>query len=275
MDTFVSYITPAEFKSAPTALDTASLDQSNIGNPTAQLAVLADLLRRASRWADAICRQPLLAKTRTEVKTIYATRDYRLVIHPSCSPVVSLASLKYKSFPADQWFDTDVVNDIQVFESWFDVYGSRYFNYLNPVNRYIVSYTYTSGFAVTSVGADSLVGATSLTLVNTTGIVVGTSMTVGTNLTVDYVTVESVTGNVVTLAAPTVFAHVVGDPASALPDDIRQAVILLAGFLIRERGSMAVTMNETTLTSSSTYAKSDDVKMAARMLAPYTRMMSS
>lgn len=275
MNTFVSYITPAEFKAAPTAVDTANLDQSNIGNAPAQAAVLADLLRRASRWADSICKQSLLAATRTELKTVYATRDNRLVLFPNNTPFISLASVQYRISPADNWYVVDPTTDVQAFETWFEIYGTRYINYLNPYNRYLVGYTYTAGFAVTTVGADSLAGATSLTLTNATGIVAGTNFTVGSGITVDYVTAASIVGNVVTLTAPTISAHVVGESASALPDDIRQAVILLAGFLIRERGSIAVTMNETTLTSSSTYSKSDDVVFATKMLAPYMKMVST
>jgi hypothetical protein len=275
MNTFATYITPDEFKFSPTAIDTANLDQENIGNAAAQLSVLTALLRRASRWADNICKQPLYAKTQTELKAISPTRDYRLVIHPNCTPLVGLTSVRYRRYPSDTWSDVVMSSDVQQFETWFEVYRQLNPFPVTPTNRLLVEYTYTSGFSTSVLTANSIVGATTLSLQDATGLVAGTGFTVGVGSTAEYVTVQSVVGNVVTLTAATTLAHTTNDVTSSVPDDIRQAVIMLAGFLIRERGSMAVTMNETTLTSSSTYAKSDDVKLAARLLGPYMRIVSS
>jgi hypothetical protein len=274
VNTFVSYVTPAEFKTSPTAVDTSKLDQQNIGNTVAQDSVLADILRRASRWADTICRQPLYATTYTESKAINMTRDKRLVVHPNCSPLNTLVSVKYRYSPADSWTDVDTTNSIELYESWFDIYGSTILSF-STSRPTTVRYVYNAGFAVTSLAAGIATGVTSITVKDVSGIVAGSGFTIGVGYTAEFVKALAVVGNTITLTVPTVLAHNVDDNVSTVPDDIRQAVVSLAGFLIRERGSLAITMNETTLTSTSQYAKSDDVKYAVQMLKPYMRVVSS
>jgi hypothetical protein len=63
---------------------------------------------------------------------------------------------------------------------------------------------------------------------------------------------------------------------ATIPDPVKQATILLASFLIRERGSYSVTMNESSISGiSNAYTKTEDVDMAKALLKPYVRTVTS
>lgn len=288
------YVTVSEFKSAPTGIDTNNLDSSNAGVQLAQDIALTDILRRASAWVDNLCKMTLQATINTETKECNATRDGRLVVHPDNVPIINLQNVGFKTSP-NLGFTQQDMNSVQVYENWFAIYylqtgffapslAVQYpeFGYYNPFQKQmlsdlpiIVQYTYINGYA-NAVLTDNAIGGTStITVDNPTGFVPGTQFTLY-DMYEEQCTVQSVSGNVITLTSPLVFNHSEGISASSLPADIKQATILLASVLIRERGAVSLTMNGTQVQGvNSNYVKYDDVTIAQNLLKPYKRVITS
>lgn len=291
----VPYVSYTEFKSSPTAIDTSTLDQSARGDTAAQSAALNAILRRASAWIDSLCEQSLFAAQRTETKEIYLTRDSRLTIHPDSSPIIAVTAVNYRLSPSLAYTTIDSSN-VQIYGNWFTIYGLTNFNltsnlviqqpalfYNSPYSRQVLSdvpitanYTYVSGYLNTVLNGAVTVNSTALTLADATGAYIGLKFTLYDGKFTENCEVLSVVGSVITLKNPLIFAHIDTTPVSAVPDDVKEATILLASFLIRERGSVALTMNETTVNGvNSTFTKSDDVDIAKSMLRPYKRLIRS
>lgn len=288
------YVTTSEFKSAPTGIDVSSLDQSNIGNELAQEIALQDILRRASAWVDNLCKMTLQATVNTETKECNATRDGRLVIHPDNVPIISLQNVGFKTSP-NLGFTQQDMNSVQVYDNWFAIYylqtgffapslAVQYpeFGYYNPFQKQmlsdlpiIVNYTYVNGYANAVLNESAPGGTSTIKVDNPTGFVPGTQFTLY-DMYEEQCTVQSVDGNVITLTAPLGFNHQAGISVSSLPADIKQATILLASVLIRERGAVALTMNGTSIQgANNNFVKYDDVTIAKDLLKPYRRVITS
>lgn len=288
------YVTVNEFKSAPTGIDCSTLDAMNIGNQSAQDIALQDVLRRASAWVDNYCKMTLQASTNTETKEVHTTRDGRLVVHPNNIPIINLTYVGFKTSPNLGFTDQDL-GSVQVFNNYFVIYylqtgffapslAVQYpeFGYYNPYQKQklsdlpiIVNYTYTNGYANALLTQDVANGATTITVDNPTGFNAGTQFTLYDSFE-ENCTVSSVSGNTITLNSPILSYHAKGINASALPADIKQATILLASVLIRERGAVALTMNGTAVQGvNSNFVKYDDVTIAQNLLNPYRRVITS
>lgn len=288
------YVTISEFKSAPIGVDCSTLDQMNIGNQSAQDVALQDVLKRASAWVDNICHMTLQATTNTETKECFATRDGRLVVHPNNIPVLNLQNVGFKTAPNLSYTMQDL-NSVQVYDRYFAIYylqtgffapalAVQYpeFGYYNPFQKQrlsdmpiVVNYTYTNGYANGFLTDDVPDGSTTITVDNATGFLPGTQFTIY-DMYEEICTVSSVDGNTITLTTPTFSYHSKGISASTLPADVKQATILLASVLIRERGAVALAMNGTAVQGvNSNFVKYDDVTIAQDLLAPYRRVISS
>ena len=134
----------------------------------------------------------------------------------------------------------------------------------------MIQYTYINGYPNTVLTANASAGTSTITVKNVTGMVGQTLTIYDADLTEDVV-ILSVLGNVVTLTAPTLFAHVIGIPVSALPDSVKQAAVLLTAYLIKQRGAIAVAMGETTIQGISRGSSSSDVDIAKELLRPFIR----
>lgn len=292
----IPYVAVAEFKQAPTAIDISTLDQTAIGNQQAQDSALLNVLKRASAWVDNICRMDTLSATlTTETKEVRLTRGGRINVHVGMTPIVNLQTVKYRLNPSVGYSTVDNTL-IQTYESWFSVYAINPYNLTNtlmmqmPAFSYFaqsqrdmmldvpitVQYTYVSGYFNSQVVGAVTIGANTITVVDATGLVIGSTFTIYDGATEESCKVLSITGNTITLTAPTLFAHADKAPASALPEAVKQAVILLASYLIKERGSMALTVTgESVGSASGSYSKAEDIQTAKSILQPYIRVVSS
>lgn len=289
------YVSIDEFKSAPTSVDTSNLDGTRVGNSAAQDAALTAILRRSSAWVDAICSQTLGAANVTETKETNLTRDGRLVVHTDNTPIITLTSAQYRLYPSLTFTPIDITQ-IQTYTSWFTVYGITTYNpspsfivenpafgYVSPWQRQSLSdlpvtlqYTYTSGYMNTSLSGAVTTGAATITVADATGAYAGLKFTLYDGPLTEDCEVLSVAGNVITLKNALVNAHIDKTAVSAIPSNVKEATILLAAFLIRERGSVAISMNDLTMNGiSSASVKSSDVDFAQMMLAPYKRVITS
>jgi hypothetical protein len=293
------YLTADEFKKAPTGIDTSSLDQTNIGNQAAQDAALTIVLRQASSWVDNFCQvNSLEATLNTEHKEVRMGRDGRLNVHVDNTPIIELQSVKYQTFPTTGKLDI-AVDQIIVYDNWFSIFNlptlanalyglnvqqplpSTWYN--TPYRRQLASdvpisleYTYINGYMNSLLALDATAGDTTITLKDATGAYTGLKFTIYDGASEEYATVQSVSGNVVTLAAPLLFSHLSGVSVSALPASIKQATQLVASYLIKERGSLAITMSETVVQGTAmSYNKNSDLELAKDLLRPFVRRVVS
>lgn len=295
------YCSLAEFKQAPTGIDVSSIDQQNIGNQSAQDAALTMILKRASSWIEQMVQIQTMEATQytNEIKEVNMTRDGRINIHPQGNPLVSVSSVSYKFNPQDTWTTVATANII-VRDTWFTCYNQLPITFnenllLNTTNFFyglntpyfrrsdiplLVQYSYVAGYTNTALTATANAGTTTLTVGSTIGIVAGiTMLTIPDGPNTEYVQVSSINAgaNTVTLTKPLIFSHAIGISVTAVPDAIRQACILLAGYLIKDRGSVAVTMQEASISSVNQMGtnNSSDIELARQMLLPFQRMVSS
>jgi hypothetical protein len=92
------------------------------------------------------------------------------------------------------------------------------------------------------------------------------------------VTVLSAAGTALTLTAVTAFGHAAGVSISALPPDVKQAVISITSALIKSRGSDAVVMQSLRGGGGQTATAAEsggleDMDIAIDLLKPYARVV--
>jgi hypothetical protein len=92
----------------------------------------------------------------------------------------------------------------------------------------------------------------------------------------EQVNVESVTGNVVTLNTPFVFAHTIGIAISTLPPAIKEAAILFTSVLIKTRADDAFVMpalgSEPSQMVKGSSSGGPEQQLAEDFLMPYRRV---
>lgn len=289
-DTFSegAYLSVAEYKNAPTAVDIDNLVVG--GNQAAQDAELANIILRASSYMDEYFNQNLLAGTTVETKRIRLTQQGTLPIHPTNTPVVALLSLQYGTDPNNLttlpdpslcWFEAQqiVVPLAQLASPTYSSQGALGFGF--PVaarTPLYCKYSYVAGYVNSIFASATLAGATSLTVTDPSGIVPGQSLRIYDGAASESVTVSSsyTFGNsTVTLASPMVNAHSAGATIGNLPTAIKQACILLTSAFIKVRGDNSLTMAVTTRANGNTSGANlfgNEVKLALDMVDKYRRI---
>lgn len=238
------YVTYEEFRRHPHYLD---LDNLLTGQPEAlQISTVRDALLFASTWADTELDMPLGAHVRTERARVRPDRWGRLKYHPEHTPVISVAALAVGGMPDE----LDEVTDPQV---WIEQDGRIMIAYGpsgptltglqfgGPVatGELLARWTYTAGWPATQLAADAAAGATTIIVRNPVGIAAGTVLRLWTPGSEEAVTVASIVGATVTLTAPLAAEHPVGMSCSALPPDVRMAVIKMAVAKLLRKGPLA------------------------------------
>jgi hypothetical protein len=239
----VPYISPQEF--VDTFPDVDASRYIPTGTQPNQAQPLLALLRRASSLADRWCKQLLRATVDTETVSLYPTKDGSIRIWPKYRPIVSLTNLQYRYNPEGGWTVISPLNasgGLEQYENYFD-YSGQYFP--QPY-KLTVQYTYVNGFPVTTIQGTLAQGATSITVANSIGIVQGSVLTIYDGANSEDVTVDSVNGNVLTLAFPTVNAHMTsGLFISGMPNAIAQATgMIAANMLLRDTDGVIQTGDE-------------------------------
>ncbi|MEV7006844.1 hypothetical protein [Streptosporangium sp. NPDC051022] len=237
------YVTPAEFRASPTWLDTENLVVG--GAESAQDAELANVLLRASVWADSLVDQPLGAHAHTEQLRVTIGRDGQVSIHAAHSPVRAVTALSYGSLP-DLTPLTDltgvwVEDQVQIIAALGGLGGwAGFLEFGSPRVGYelYVRLSYVAGATSTVLSADATAAVTSLTVADPVGIYPGDVLRLWDPGAEEAVTVAAgyVPGSSsVGLVGATRAAHSSGAGVSALPADVHQAVICRAtALLLRE-----------------------------------------
>lgn len=281
------YLTLAEYKAAPTAIDYNNLVVDS-SDPAAQDAELANSIARASSWVDSYCGQVLAATSETEQQRIRFSRDGYLKLHPFYSPVVAVTALSYGTQP------NNLVTYADCSQSWVEnqsvivpFTSATQYSSAGPLslglpamlgNEMFVKYTYVSGFANTTLAATSTAGATTVTVADGTGIVAGSRLTIFDGLSTETFVVGSgyTFGSVtVPVSGTLVFAHLSGAAVSALPPAVKEATILATTAFLKVRGDYSMTMGVTSSVgqaTANTGGLDHDLALAKELLIPFRRV---
>lgn len=279
------YLTIAEYKQAPTAIDVDDL----VGGGTSAIndQELANVIARASSWMDAHCGQVLASTVDTETQRAYIDRRGMLKIHPRYWPITQVVALSYGPLPgllasvdpSTLWLEQEsVIFPITGFSTAFA--GPIQFtgNY-GSTSEQFVSITYVNGYANTALSASVGASATSLPVTDLTGFAPGYQFQIydGASTEILYVDQSFVpasgAGNL-PLASGTRFAHLATVSVSALPPAIKQACIYVTSAILKARGNAALVMQTLTPQTFQTSNPSAlaDYDAAVDILKPYRRV---
>lgn len=250
------YVSVAEFRSAPTWIDSQDLVPG--GTSARQDAELANVLLRASAWADNYVEQRLGAHTVTEQTRVRPGRDGLMYLTPSNTPVRQVTALAYGSTPQNIESQSDLsgtwVEDSRGIVVSMIPYNATINSLLQfgpatrPDHELFVQYQYVAGYANTVLTGSVTAGSQSIAVADSTGFVPPSSGIVGplpgsTARIWDPGFEEAVAvasgftagSLVIPLASPLANAHAAGAVVSEFPPEVRQAIICHAvALLIRE-----------------------------------------
>ena len=279
------YLTIAEFKQAPTAVDVDDL----VGGGTSAIndQELANVIARASSWIDAHCGQVLSSTTDTEALRARFDRMGFLKVHPRFSPITELVSLSYGGLPtlmasvdiSTVWIEPEtIVFPVQGFSAAFA--GPIQFsgNY-SSTQELFVSITYVNGYANTLLSASVSASATSLSVDDLAGFTPLHQFMIYDGSSTELLTVSSSfvatsgAGNL-PLASAVKYTHAVGISVSALPPAVKQAAIYVTSAILKARGNASLVMQTLTPTTiqSSNPSAAGDLMSAWDLLKPYRRI---
>lgn len=285
----IPYLTTAEFRSAPTAIDIDNL-VFNSSDPDVQDSELANVIARASSWIDTHCNQILGATTTTEQQRTRISPDGYIKWHPNYNPVIALTDLWYGYPSTNLYHVTDVssawIENQQVLfpyasmGSLFTNQGPLQFGFPSSSgNPVFLKYTYVNGYA-----NDLIVTATAtqstLTVKSGVGITAHDTLKIYDGMYSENVTVADnyVFGSTtVPLTSPLLYSHSAGISISALPPAIKEAAILVTTAMLKVRGDSSMTMSVGTLPSYNSTPDinqniGSDMGMAIDLLKPYRRI---
>ena len=279
------YLTIAEFKQAPTAIDVDDL----VGGGTSGIndQELANVIGRASSWIDSYCGQVLSSTTDTETSRGRINRQGFLTIHPRFSPVTEVVSLSYGPLPSlltsvdvsTLWIESQsVVFPIQGFSTAFS--GPIQFsgNYSISQEQFI-SMTYVNGYANTLLSASVAASVSSLPVTDLAGFTPNHQFVIYDGASTEILTVASSfvptsgAGNL-TLSSTIAYTHAKGISVSALPPAVKQAAIFVTSAILKARGNAALVMQTLTPATiqSSNPSAAGDLMEAWDILKPYRRI---
>lgn len=240
-------LTIQEYKDAPTAIDVSNLvinADGTEGTSAAQDAELARVIDRASSWIYDMCQQVIVATQDTEVKRVHPDRWGRISVLLDRFPVRSVSAMKWRQTPKDDWHTVDTslidINGRQV--TAFDNIPGRVFG----GRPYRVEVTYVNGYASTVLTSAASAGDSSIDVKSADGIEAGDTLHIYDGADKEDVTVKSVSGTTITLKNGLIYAHASGIAVSDMPAVIREACILVASWMINQRGEDSFTMETAT-----------------------------
>ena len=280
------YVTPAEFKAAPTGVDVSQLIPGD-NNQAHQAAALVMQLQRASGVADKICRKVLGATLDTQAGFYRIQNDPALgpVIRVPLdfTPIVAVAGVSVGNTPSTMGVLTGLTNVwIGKKVATIPLGGSTVNGTSRWSGKQFASVQYVNGWVNTTLFASAGPGATSVTVASTLGIMPGQQLNlVNTNnsemVTVDpaYIPSNTATNALIPLTSAVVGTYAAGDTVTNMPQEIKQAVILIAKSLIKTRGSESIVIASTTSqpehVTGLESGVTSDMEMAEYLLEDYKR----
>lgn len=284
------YVSPAEFKAAPTGVDVSQLIPGD-SNQAHQLAALVMQLQRASGVADKICRKVLAATVDTQAGFYRVQRDKNLgsVIKVPLDfiPVTAVASVSVGSTPSALAPLTDLSNVwIGKKTATIPVFGNGNGTNTGPSSRFtgdlFATVQYVNGWANTTLTASVAPADTHIVVASPLGIMAGQQINLVNTSNAEVVTISptwtpQITGSNVTipLSGAVVGTYAAADTVTAMPQEVKQAVILIAKSLIKTRGSESIVLSSVTSQPDHINREesgvSSDMDFAEFLLSDYVR----
>lgn len=260
------YISPEEYMQAPTAVAVAGLVPG--GDKAEQEAALAATIMRASDQVDTICFHradgTLAASPSTESAWIRPKDNGSLAIICNYRPVLQVNALALGPGPGNlQNIGQAGADNLTIQERIILLQGINS-NGFGPVpwfpsmpttgGKVYVVWSYVNGFPHSFLAENAEEGAETLEVGPSTpggdemfGVYPGTQLTIHDGAETEVIVVSSIEGLTLNLQAPLQYAHAVPDApgstrVSAVPWTVEQACISLVSWLIKKRGSRAMTI---------------------------------
>jgi len=279
------YLTIAEYKNAPTAIDIDNLVVG--GNSGAQDAELANVILRASSFMNEYLNQNLNASTQIENQRTRMNSQGYLIIHPNNNPIISLQNLSYGTDPnnlialadpSKSWFEEQqIIVPLSQLALTYSSQGALSFGGAAPRQQMFVTYQYTSGYANNLIATATATQST-LTVQTADGIVAGMTLRISDGASSERVVVASTYtygSTTVPLTAALTYTHASGVAIGNLPNTIKQACILITTAFLKMRGDNSLTMNITTQPNGNVSGATmygGDIQTALTMLDLYRRI---
>ncbi|WP_284984294.1 hypothetical protein [Arthrobacter sp. efr-133-TYG-118] len=274
------YVTPSEFRNAPTGVDVSQLIPGD-SNQTHQAAALVMQLQRASAVADRICRKVLGATLDTQAG-YYRVQNVdgvgpALKVPLDFTPIIAVCGASAGPTPSSMAAVTDLSNVwIGKKAVTIPVGASR------CAGKQYATVSYLNGWANTTLQAAAVPAAVSITVTTALGIMPGQQLTLLNTSNSEIVTVDpayipsnTATNVLIPVTTPIVGTYAAGDTVTNMPGEIKQAVILIAKSLILTRGSDAIEIASTnaqpTHMSGVEPAVASDLEFAEFLLSDYIR----
>jgi hypothetical protein len=248
------YITVAEYKSAPTAIDYDNLVVG--GNASAQDAELERVILRATSYLNEYLNQDLHAENTTETQRVRISGQGYIFLHPNKNPVLSLSEFQWGTDPnnlqtlADPslcWFENQqIVIPLSQINTTYTSQGPLAFGTYGPRIPVFTKYTYIGGYVNTTCSGTA--GASSLTVTNPAGILPGEKYRIINGAYSEQVRVSpnyTYGNSTVPIVGVLENNHTLAG-FSNMPFAIKQATILVTTAFIKQRGDRSLTMNLTT-----------------------------
>lgn len=278
------YITSAEFTEAGTGVDVSQLVPQ--GSADANAAALTRVISRASAWADSLTYKVLAATVDTQAGMYRPKADGSLIVPLAFAPIfevasVSLGSAPWNAAPLSDLSRVGIAGTTAVIGCGYAMpYGGPGGGFTDYRGRRFVAVTYVNGYTCTTLAGSTAQGDLSLNLAANLGVYPGQVLTLDDGGVTERVQVAATytpgASGPVPLTAPVVNVHPAGVSASAMPQDIKQAVISLTACLIKVRGSEALVMqsmgSEPTNTEISQAGGIEDFELAADLLERHRRV---
>ena len=283
-----SYLTIAEYKNAPTAIDINNLV---VGGTSAQQdAELSSVIQRASSFIDIYVNQPLIAQNFTEQSRTRMTQEGFLVISPDYNNVVALNSLAYGATPTNLvtvsstslqncWFEkSQIIYPLSQLGTTYSSQGPLSFGF-PPASRSRIyaAYNYTAGYC-NGLISSATAGASSFTMIDPIGLTAGTVVTIYDGASTEQVVVSpsyTYGSSTVNITSTLKYTHASGVAVGNMPQAVKQAAILITTDFLKVRGDNSLTMAVTTRASSGPSVQSivgSDIELAKQLLSPFRRM---
>lgn len=265
----VPYITVAELKRAPIYGQLKQLVPNS--SEADRDAELARIIARVSGMINGEVNQNLAATHDFEIGQVAVTDTGDLRIHTRCSPIVAVESISVGA-TAQSLIPIADLSGIVV-DPWRITvpHGAGFWG--RPRSRVWASWSYINGFPVTTLTAAVAAGDTTITVADSTGIIAGqTLLTIQDGKWLEQLIPTAVNGNVLTVPG-LAYPHAAGVGVSDLPEDIKEATLLL---ISRLHDTWSLTMNVISMDGGgSKKPKAGPARAlcdAAVMLAPYRRV---
>jgi hypothetical protein len=255
----VPYISTTDYANAPTAVSTTDLVPG--GNAQANLVEFANVIRRASGWANSLCHQILAATLDVQARSgLYVRRDGTVRVVCDFWPVLEVdtflagpspSTMSAITDPADMALIGRKVLSVPVSGMSGNSVGNLQFpGPLRPGDRAYCQWGYWNGWPHTTLAATLAHGGSTLVVTNAMPpALAGRAMTIWDGPLTEQVQIAaSFTGGTslplvgVTLNDHTLPAAPALIMVSTFPDDMRQGVISLTSALIKVRGAESYDM---------------------------------